>query len=474
MKSSTRLRFIAFLILSISISGAAFGTTFPVTKIADTADGTCDSDCSLREAVIAANANAGADTITLPAGTYTLSIAGAGEAASQTGDLDITQSLTLTGAGSATTIIDGGAIDRVFEIIGGTTTVSISGVTIRNGHPPATSPNQGGGILSSGALLTLDHVVVTANTTANQGGGIFSIGTLVVLNSSVTANVTPDQGGGIFAGGTTTIDHSTVSGNLNQDQGAGIFNLNGSLFIIESTISNNTGTDNGGGLYNNPPPQTPNSVLISGSTIADNSSGTSQGGGIYNLSPGFVTINGVILANNTGGNAPDCAGTITSLGYNLIENATNCTIAGNTVGNKTGQDPQLLALGNYGGPTQTRKLGGTSPAIDMWTGCSAAAPPPALRAETVTGGPTDDQRGQPRPAGVTCDMGAFECQGTECAAGVPTPTPTATVPAPTATATPTVTASGGVPPTVPTLSFPMLALLGLALAGAAIFVIKRS
>jgi hypothetical protein len=37
-----------------------------------------------------------------------------------------------------------------------------------------------------------------------------------------------------------------------------------------------------------------------------------------------------------------------------------------------------------------------------------------------------------------------------------------------------VTASGGVPPTVPTLSFPMLALLGGALAGAAIFVIKRS
>ena len=54
--------------------------------------------CTLRAAIQEANALAGADTINLPAGTYTLSIAGANEDAAATGDLDITDNLTITGA----------------------------------------------------------------------------------------------------------------------------------------------------------------------------------------------------------------------------------------------------------------------------------------------------------------------------------------------------------------------------------------
>jgi CSLREA domain-containing protein len=65
------------------------GTIFIVTKAEDTNDGTCDSDCSLREAIRAANANPSANTIILDGITYNLTISGADEDAAATGDLDI-------------------------------------------------------------------------------------------------------------------------------------------------------------------------------------------------------------------------------------------------------------------------------------------------------------------------------------------------------------------------------------------------
>src|SRR4051794_25172010 len=77
-------------------------TTFPVTTMVDGGAG------SWRAAIIAANAAAGPDIVTVPAGTYTLSNGGANEDACATGDLDITGQLTITGAGSATAIIQAG------------------------------------------------------------------------------------------------------------------------------------------------------------------------------------------------------------------------------------------------------------------------------------------------------------------------------------------------------------------------------
>ena len=90
-----------------------------MTKPADTNDGACNADCSLREAIIAANAAPGADVITLPAGTYTLSRSGVDNTAVN-GDLDVTGPLTINGAAQATTIIEAGsssstAIDRLFS-----------------------------------------------------------------------------------------------------------------------------------------------------------------------------------------------------------------------------------------------------------------------------------------------------------------------------------------------------------------------
>src|SRR5262249_37971241 len=100
-------------------------TSFTVTTTADGVPG------SLRHVIQAANSTPRADTIIVPAETYTRTIAGTGEAATATGDLDITDDLTITGDGAQTTLIDGGAMDNVFQVIGNIA-ANFSGLTIRN------------------------------------------------------------------------------------------------------------------------------------------------------------------------------------------------------------------------------------------------------------------------------------------------------------------------------------------------------
>jgi hypothetical protein len=107
-------------------------TTFTVTTTADGVPG------SLRQVIQAANSNPGADMIVVPADSYTLTIAGTGEDAAATGDLDITDDLTVTGDGAQTTLIDGGALDNVFQVIGNVA-ANFSGLTIRNAGGGATA-----------------------------------------------------------------------------------------------------------------------------------------------------------------------------------------------------------------------------------------------------------------------------------------------------------------------------------------------
>jgi len=135
--------------------GAVF-TVDDFTDVVDMApvDNTCltaGGKCTLRAAVQQTNTLAGPDTIILPAGTYALTITGRCEDAAAKGDLDIIDDMTISGAGAATTIIDGNGIDRVFDVWAH---LNVSGVTIRNGDPgmaicPSGMPN-GGGIYSAG------------------------------------------------------------------------------------------------------------------------------------------------------------------------------------------------------------------------------------------------------------------------------------------------------------------------------------
>lgn len=332
-----------------------------------------DGDCSLREAIQAANsdtavdactAGSGADIIIVPAGTYILSIAGRGEDANATGDLDITADLTINGEGAAATIIDASELDRVFHIISGT--VLISRMAVVNGQ---TFGGNAGGIQNEGTL------------TVRDGGGIQNMLTLTVIHSTVSGNVS-DFGGGIqnSSNGTLTIIGSTVSGNM-AEFGGGLSNLGTTATLINSTISGNTASDGGGGMDNS------GTLELINCTVSTNTAPV--GGGIFNFGVQATLTNTIVAGNISGG---DCNGTITSLGHNLDSDG-SCVISG-VNDDITSASPALGPLQNNGGPTETHALLFGSPAVNAGD-CSGGT--------IIT-----DQRGVHRPMGTDCDIGAFE------------------------------------------------------------------
>ena len=112
---------------------------------------------SLRSAIMAADTHGGSNKIIVPAGTFTLTIAGAGEDNDATGDLDIKSNVSIQGRGEGNTIIDGNNLDRVIQVLSGK--VSITGVTIQHGR----AVGDGGGILNSGGRVTLSSVAIANN-----------------------------------------------------------------------------------------------------------------------------------------------------------------------------------------------------------------------------------------------------------------------------------------------------------------------
>lgn len=357
------------------LSGIAHAATFTVTKTADTNDGTCDADCSLREAVIAANAAAGADTIDLPAGTYTLTIPGNMESNSNTGDLDIKESLTIAGAGAKETIVDAGGLDRIFEIAGGAgVTVGLSDMTIQNGDALA---NGGGIFVNANATVTIDRVTIRDNRSAMGGGGINTAGTLTMTDSAITGNVAFGNGGGLYkqtVSKTIHVNNSTISGNRANGHGGGIYHSGGTVNLASVTVTDNTADDD------------------------NNAAGDGGGVWVFGLHP--LNFKDTLIAGNTtkGGTGPDCKGTVVSGDFNLIEDTSGCTINGTTTNNITGQDPLLAALADNGGPTPTHALNAGSPAID--------AGDPGGCADYLVNPLNTDQRGETRYG--PCDIGAFE------------------------------------------------------------------
>ena len=173
---------------------------------------------SLRSAIQAADAGGSNNTIILPAGTFTLTIPGAGEDASATGDLDITRSVIIKGKSTTSTIVDGNNLDRVFQILGGK--VSIQNLTIEHGRAA-----QGAGLLNSGGKLSLSAVQVIGNVAVGTAGlnGVNGLG-----GGAVGGNGSPGTAGGLAEGG-------------------GIFNAAGSLTITKSVISANEAVGGRGG-----------------------------------------------------------------------------------------------------------------------------------------------------------------------------------------------------------------------------------
>ena len=126
---------------------------------------------SLRQAIIAANVDPGADTIVLPAGTYQLTLVGAGEDLAATGDLDIRDDLAIIGAGAPATIIDGVSMDRIFHVFG--VNLTISGLTIQRGRAAGDTSNPdglGGGVLNNGGRVTIVQCSFLQNSASGANG----------------------------------------------------------------------------------------------------------------------------------------------------------------------------------------------------------------------------------------------------------------------------------------------------------------
>ena len=342
-------------------------TTFTVNTTSDHApDGACNAapDCTLREAVIAANANPGPDTISLPAGTYNLTIigntnsAGAGEGFTGNpaiGDLDFRDSpdpdqnpgngdaTTVMGAGAGTTfIVQTTANDRTIEPNpNGDLNFdwTISGVTIAGGRDTGGSNTGGGGAMLSGSkdnTTTVTNCVIANNRALGSGtsggGGISNQGgtvtiTNTVFGGAVTVAACPSQTA-VNCGNST----SSSGGGLGFSPGDPFLRIPsaGTLTVqTTSSFQNNTAASlaaGGGGadLYTHN--QGTGSVSITGSTFTSNlatgAANTGSGGGIIIESIGTT----VATSSFTSNTATNRGGGIYVSGGSLVLDGTSPSI----------------------------------------------------------------------------------------------------------------------------------------------------
>jgi CSLREA domain-containing protein len=226
-------------------ASVASGATFTVTKTSDDPADGCDADCSLREAVIAANATVEHDTIVVPAGTYLLSLVGADEDAAATGDLDLNEDVTIIGDPAGGTIIDGNLSDRVVHVNGAT--VELDDLVLTRGRTLGDWFGAGGILVESGTL-TMIRCVLSDCFSDGHGGGIFSLGTVTLDRSAVTGNIGFNGGAIYHAGDDLVLVNTTVSGNAATDFGSGGVSTDGlalAASIDSCTITNNVGAESG-------------------------------------------------------------------------------------------------------------------------------------------------------------------------------------------------------------------------------------
>ncbi len=312
--------------------------TFTVTNLFDSGMG------SLRNAIFRANTASTTDDI-----AFNPSLSG-GTIGLTSGELGISDNLTINGLGADLLSVDAGGNSRIFNVDDGDENsdleVAINGLTITGGNASDgffVLFNGGGGIRNS-ENLTVSNSTLSGNTVENgDGGGSGNFGDLRVSNSNISGN-TADEGGGINNGGDLRVSNSTISGNT-AEEGGGIISFE---------------------FYNN----------------------------------GTATVTSSIIAANT--DNQDIEGDpFTSGGNNLIGNGDGATgftngATGDLVGTTSNPiDPLLGSLQNNGGPTQTQALLTGSPAID------AGSNP--LNLEFDQRGPGFD-----RVVGVQTDIGAYE------------------------------------------------------------------
>jgi hypothetical protein len=268
-------------------------STFTVLNLAESGPG------SLRQAIINANAQPGPDEIDFAAGLT-------GAISLSSGQLSITDDLSVAGPGAGQLAVSGGNQSRVFSISGGAT-VTIAGLTIRNGKAVG-SPALGGGILNTGSTLTLDRDVLSDNRAIGSTAAALGRGGAVANLSGATLTVTDC----LFS------QNQALGGSgSGQARGGGIDNANGSTatvsdsaFVGNQAVAGDGGAGNGfgrgGGIYNNAA-----TLVVENCTflvnLARGSSNTTRagvlvgpggGGGLMNADAGVLSLRGSTFTGN--------------------------------------------------------------------------------------------------------------------------------------------------------------------------------
>lgn len=369
--------------LTLGGGAPAMAASSLVTKFTDGGAG------SLRSAIQDANADSALDEIELGAGTYTLTIGGAGNNTNATGDLDIVQPISISGAGADRTIIDASALgDRAMHVLG-SGGLRLDGVTITGGN----AAGDGGAILvENGSTAVIGTSILRGNTAAGNGGafatnGSFGFSLTTLANNAATG--AGHSGGAIYfatTSGNSGIDLSTINNNTAPIGGA-VVGSGAKLRFLISTITGNTATTRSALLVQGNDSSSSNAWILDHVTLAGNSA-MSGGGAAAHTGTGSISLTDTIVAANAGGN---CGGIADSLnGVNVVSD-TSCGLASQHLHNLAGADPGLAPLDDNGGLTATRALVAGSPAINRST-CAAD---------------TYDQRVLARPVGA-CDTGAYE------------------------------------------------------------------
>jgi len=241
-----------------------------------------DGDCSLREAIQAANTNLPVDDC--PAGDAVIT---------DTITFSVSSTITLN---SLLNVTGGGPL-----VIDGANTITISG-----------DSNVQILVNSYGADLILEGLILV-NGYSNQGGGIFNNGKLMVSNCTISNN-SASSGGCIFNWNDLSISNSTLSSN-NASEGGCIYHQSSEKLSISNSILSGNSASNGGCIVNLGP------LEIVNSTMSDNSA-TQNGGCIVSAGYATLTISGSILSSNSAVNGAGIisAGPVTITNSTLLDN----------------------------------------------------------------------------------------------------------------------------------------------------------
>ncbi len=385
-------------------SAASANATIQVNTFTD--ETTPDGNCSLREAIAAANTDQAVDgcakgsendTLLLQAGKYTLAH----------GALDLSTALTLQGVSATGTILDGGGNSRIFTIEN-TGIVTLQSMTLQNGAQKGRSGLEGGGGIYNNGYLTLTQVILSNNTSDYIGGAIDNRKSLTLLDVQFAQNQAVDPsnpaknntGGGVFNSGSLTANRVSFTGNHANTYGGGLDN-NGAgttAHLTNVTFSGNSASI-GGGIHNDA------SEDLINVTLARNTAGTGANIADYGTTRAVNTL----FADGAG--SENCDGNaISSLGHNL-DSGSSC---------KLSTTPSLADLSN------------TDPLLDALVSGSLAgyiplqAGSPAIDSGDNGQCPLTDQRKLARPAdgnrdgSKICDRGAYELYNLDFHAYLPT------------------------------------------------------